>query len=71
MHPNFETLVEQVKSRTPEEKAELKFLLERSLVGERRKEMRANFRRSRAESKRGKLQFSGSVVELKKSIPAS
>jgi hypothetical protein len=71
MHPDFETLVEQVKSRSPEEKAELKFLLERSLVGERRKEIRANFRRSQAESKGGKLKFSSSVATLKKSLSAS
>jgi len=66
----FETLVEQVRTCSLEEKEELKFVLERALVEERRREIRANHRRSQDEVKRGKLKFSSSVSELKKSLAA-
>jgi hypothetical protein len=68
MEPTFETLVEQVRTRTVEEKEELRFLLERDLVKARREEISANHRRSQDEVKRGKLKFSSSIDELKKSL---
>lgn len=68
--PSFETLVEEVRTRSIEEKEELKFLLERALVEERRGEIRANHRRSLDEVKRGKLKFSSSIGDLKKSLAA-
>ena len=52
MSPSFETLVEEVRTRSIEEKVELKFLLERALIEERR----------------GKLKFSSSIADLKKSL---
>ena len=70
MSPSFETLVEEVRTRTVEEKEELKFLLERALIEERRDEIRANHRRSQDEVKRGKLKFSSSIADLKKSLAA-
>ena len=70
MSPNFETLVEEVRTRSIEEKVELKFLLERALIEERRSEIRANHRRSLDEVKRGKLKFSSSIADLKKSLAA-
>jgi hypothetical protein len=71
MNPSFDTLVEQVKSRSVEEREELRFLLERSLVSERRQAMKSNFRRSRLELKQGRLKFSSSVRELKRSLAAT
>ncbi len=68
MSPSFETLVEQVRTRSTEEKEELKFLLERALIEERRVEIRANHRRSQDEVKRGKLKFSSAINDLKKSV---
>lgn len=68
MSPSFETLVEEVRTRSTEEKQELKFLLERALIEERRHEIRANHRRSVDEMKRGKLKFSSSIRDLKKSL---
>lgn len=67
---SFETLVEQVRTCSLEEKEELKFLLERALIEERRREIRANHRRSQDEMKRGKLKFSSSIGDLKKSLAA-
>jgi hypothetical protein len=68
MEPTFETLVEQVRTRSVEEKEELKFLLERDLVEARREEMNANHRRSQEEFKHGKLKFSSSIDDLKKTL---
>ena len=70
MSASFEVLVEQVRTCSVEEKEELKFLLERALIEERRREIRANHRRSLDEVKRGKLKFSSSVGDLKKSLAA-
>ena len=70
MSASFEVLVEQVRTCSVEEKEELKFLLERALIEERRREIRANHRRSLDEVKRGKLKFSSSISDLKKSLAA-
>ena len=67
---SFETLVEKIRTCSVEEKEELKFLLERALIEERRRDIRANHRRSLDEVKRGKLKFSRSVNDLKKSLAA-
>ncbi len=45
----------------------MKSVLERALIGERRREIKANGRRS-MESKRGKLKFSISISELKEAL---
>ena len=51
-----------------EEKLELKSLLERALIEERREEILADHRRSIAELKTRKPKFSSSISELKKSL---
>ena len=68
MSATFATLVENVRSCSAEEKLELKSVLERALIEERRREIKANGRRSLEEFKRGKLKFSSSISELKKSL---
>jgi len=68
MSATFATLVENVRSCSTEEKLELKSVLERALIEERRREIRVNGRRSMEEFKRGKLKFSSSISELKKSL---
>jgi hypothetical protein len=65
---SFETLVENVRSCSTEEKEELKFLLERELIEARREEFLADHRRSLAELKTRKPKFSSSISELKKSL---
>ena len=43
-------------------------MLEHALIEERRREIKANGHRSMEEFKRGKLKFSSSISELKKSL---
>jgi hypothetical protein len=71
MNSSFGALVEEVRTRSTEEKEELKFLLERELIAERRREIAANHRRSQAEIKRNAPKFSSSIAELKKSLASS
>ena len=66
MSATFATLVEDMRSCSTEEKLEMKSLLERALIEERRKEILANNRRSLAELKTRKPKFSSSISELKK-----
>lgn len=66
MSKTFESVVEQALACSTEEKEELKFLLERAIIEERRKVIRANHRRSQDEVKRGDLKFSSSVSQLRK-----
>lgn len=68
MSKTFENVVEQARACSTEEKEELKFLLERAIIEERRKEIRANHRRSQDEVKGGALKFSSSINQLKKSL---
>jgi hypothetical protein len=68
MSATFATLVDNVRSCSTEEKLELKSVLERALIEERRREIKANGKRSMEEFKRGKLKFSSSISELKKSL---
>ena len=68
MSATFATLVEDMRSCSTEEKLELKSLLERSLIEERREEILADHRRSLAELKTRKPKFSSSISELKKSL---
>lgn len=68
MSATFATLVENVRGCSTEEKLELKSVLERALIDERRREIKANGQRSMEELKRGKLKFSSSISELKKSL---
>ena len=68
MSATFATLVENVRSCSTEEKLELRSLLERALIEERRKEILADHRRSLAELKTRKPKFSSSISELKKSL---
>ena len=68
MSATFATLVENVRKCSTEEKLELKSLLEHALIEEHRRKIKLNARRSMDEFKRGKLKFSSSVNDLKKSL---
>ena len=68
MNATFDTLVDNVRACSMEEKMELKFLLERALIEERRREIKESGKRSLEELKRGKLKFSSSISQLKKSL---
>src|SRR2546423_15711039 len=64
VHTTFETLVEEVRTRSTAEKEELKFLLERDLIEQRRRQIRSNHRRSQNELKRGGVKFSTAIRDL-------
>ena len=68
MSTTFATLVENLRSCSTEEMLELKTVLERALIDERRREIKANGRHNMEELKRGKLKFSSSIRELKRSL---
>ncbi len=65
MSINFRDLVEEVKKLSSGEKEELKFLIERFLVEERREEINKHYRESIKEFKKGKLNFLSDVNKLK------
>ena len=64
----FNELVENIKTLSNEEKEEIKFLIEKYLVEERRKEIYENYQKSVKELHKGKLVFSNNVKKLKKMI---
>ena len=68
MTATFDSLVDEIRSRSVEEKAELRLLLDRELIEARRSEMAANHRSARREEKRGALKFSAKVSDLRKSL---
>lgn len=64
----FTNIVEEVKKLSIEEKEELRFLLERYLIEERREEIYRNYRKSLKELLAGKLDFSSDVSKLKEML---
>jgi hypothetical protein len=60
--------VTEIRGRSAEEKAELKFLLERELIEERRREILANANASRSEEENGAIQFFSKVSERRSSL---
>ena len=68
MPETFAELVEQVRTRSLQEKEELKFLLERELIEAERDRIASNHRASEKELKGGKLKFSSSIAQLKKAL---
>ena len=65
MNSEFADVVERVKKLSPEEKEELRFLLDKYLIEGRREEIHKNYRRSSKELQEGKLEFSGDLDKLK------
>jgi len=64
MSSNFSNLVEEVKKISSEDKEELKFLIERYLIEERRKEIYKNYKESLNELNEKKLNFSSDINKL-------
>ncbi len=61
----FESLVEEVKLLPFEMKQELKSLIEKYLIEEKRKDIQRNYKKSRKEYNADKIEFSGNIGELK------
>lgn len=65
MTVTFDSLVDEIRSRSAEEKAALRLLLDRELIEARRSEMAVNHRAARREEKRGAFKFSVKVSDLR------
>ena len=61
----FNELIEIIRSLSFEEKREIRDLLERYLIEERREEIYRNYQESLEELKRGEIEFRDKVDELK------
>jgi hypothetical protein len=68
MSQKYNTLVEEVKKLSAEEKEELKFLIEKYLVEERREEIFKNYQESKKEIEEKQLEFSGDIKRLKEML---
>ena len=68
MSQKYNTLVEEVKKLSVEEKEELKFLIEKYLVEERREEIFKNYQESKKEIEEEQLEFSGDIKRLKETL---
>ena len=68
MEARFGNLVDKVRRLSMEEKEELKFLIEKYLVEERREEIHGNYQESLKEFRAGKLRFTHDLNKLKKSL---
>jgi len=64
----FNELIETIKSLSSEEKAEIKFLIERYLIEERRDEIYQNYKESVKELEERKIKFTSSIDKLKEMI---
>lgn len=68
MQDSFGHIVQTIQLLPVEQKEELKFLLERYLIEEKRDSILSSYKESLAESKTKKLKFSGKISSLKKML---
>lgn len=66
MKKHFSDVVEEVKQLSPDEKIELRSLLEKYMVEERRREILRNYERGRSEEET--LTFSSDIDELRNQV---
>ena len=65
---SFATLVEEIKKLPLEDKLELKYLIEKYVIEERRSKIYKNYKKSLIEVEQGKLKFSDDADELMKEL---
>jgi len=68
MEIRYDILVENIKKLPLSEKEELKSLLEKYIIEEKRKEIYKNYQESLKEYQTGKLKFFSDISQLKKEI---
>jgi len=68
MSKTYNILIEEIKKLTREEKEELKFLVEKYLIEERRLEIFHNYRESKKEVEEKRLEFSNDLTKLKEML---
>jgi len=61
----FNNIIDMVQKLSLDEKEEVKFILDRSIVEQRREEIYNNYKDSKKEYEKSKLQFSDNMDELK------
>lgn len=64
----YDSLVESIKSLSLEEKEELRFLIEKYLIEERREKIYNNYQDTLKEAREEKLEYSNDVNKLKRMI---
>jgi len=64
----FSEVVESVKNLSTDEKEEIKLLIERYLIEEKREEIYQNYLLSQQRQQEGKLNFSSDIDELMNSL---
>jgi hypothetical protein len=65
MRLDYGRIVNEIRNLPIEEKHEIKALVEKYILEERREEIRRNYRRSMREAKKGRLKFSSQLSDLK------
>jgi len=68
MEVRYDILLENIKKLSLPEKEELKNLIEKYIIEEKREEIYENYLKSLNEYKQDKLQFSSDINELRKNI---
>jgi hypothetical protein len=68
MSKTYNVLIEEVKKLTREEMEELKFLVEKYLIEERRHDIFKNYQKSKKEVKEKQLEFSNNITKLKEML---
>jgi len=68
MHLEYDKIVSEIRNLPLEDKEEIKTLLEKYIIEERRAEILDNLKKSRRERRNRRLIFSNRVAELKKMI---
>ena len=68
MQMTFNDLINKIRNLSLDEKIEIKEIIEKSIIDERRKEIQKHYLESKKEYNNGKLQFSRNISKLKKMI---
>lgn len=68
MQTTFSDLVNNIRNLSLTEKIEIKEIVEKSIIDERRKEIHDYYLESKQEHKQNKLKFSNDISQLKKMI---
>jgi len=68
MQMTFNDLINKIRNLSLDEKIEIKEIIEKSILDERRKEIQKHYLESKKEYKNGKLKFSSNISKLKKMI---
>ncbi len=64
----FNEVIETIRSLSSKEKEEIKFLIERYLIEEKREEIYQNYQKSLEELEEGKIKFTKNINKLKEMI---